>query len=266
MTPEGVLLDMPVAGVVSRAIAKFIDLLCLGALAFVVMIGVTFVLSQVDAQPMFYITMMGTAAFALAVGIPAGVEYLMKGRSPGKVVLGLRVVTLAGGPIGPMAAFLRALALPLVDLVAFAFPVGLMSVLATHWSQRVGDLLSGTMVITDRKVATRAVAASFFPPVGTDSIVASLDTSALTPDQYHVVRTMLVRAPQLTVAARTALADQLASDVCGVLRVNLPPGLASEPFLACVASAYQLRGGGHPVQPIVSSPVPWGTVHGVVQS
>lgn len=258
VTPEGVLLDVPVAGLVSRVLAKLIDMAVYASVAGAVMLGAAWLLSGVTAQPTFYVTMMVSLAFVLVVGLPALVEYLSGGRSLGKLLLGLRVVSMTGSPVGPMAVFLRSLALPTVDFISFVLPLGLVVAVLTHWSQRVGDLLAGTMVVTDRKVDARVQPASFFPPSGTEAIVASIETSSLTAEQYHLVRSFLVRAPTLTGLARQAIAADLATRVMVSLAMSTTFGLQPEAFLACVASAYQQRGGAYPVLPVVVAVPAWG--------
>jgi len=77
-------------------------------------------------------------------------EMAMGGQSLGKRLLGLRVVKVAGHPIGFYDSVLRNL-LRAADLVPFTYAVGALSVLFTRRFQRLGDLAAGTIVVHERK-------------------------------------------------------------------------------------------------------------------
>ena len=55
------------------------------------------------------------------------------------------------------------------------------------------------------------------------------------------MRSFLLRANELTPAARHHLAMRLANPLTAVLRHQPPAGVHPEPFLLCVAAAYQRR-------------------------
>jgi len=69
--------------------------------------------------------------------------------------------------------------------------------------------------------------------------VASLDISALDEDAYEVVRTYLLRVPELTAAARDHLALRLANPVAVRMGYTPPAWLHPYLFLVCVAAAWQ---------------------------
>jgi uncharacterized RDD family membrane protein YckC len=73
------------------------------------------------------------------------------GRTPGKQVVGLRVVTASGEPIGAVRALARA-------VVCVVFPVGLLWVIVSRRNRAVHDVLVGTAVIYDWIPRRRAVA------------------------------------------------------------------------------------------------------------
>ena len=73
--------------------------------------------------------------------------------------------------------------------------------------------------------------------------MASLDVSALTSEQYGVIRSFLLRVLELSPEARWSLAVKLANATALELRLTPPPGVGPELFLACVAAAYQRRHG-----------------------
>ncbi|MFH0945468.1 MAG: RDD family protein [Planctomycetota bacterium] len=91
-----------------------------------------------DAMLLFVLLFTGVLAFA----------DLAFGRSPGKSLLGLRVVALNGAAPSAGAATTRSLMLLLDWFWSFGL-VGMALVTFTRRRQRLGDLMAGTMVIRD---------------------------------------------------------------------------------------------------------------------
>lgn len=89
--------------------------------------------------------LLAFAAITLAyyfVGEAAG------GRTPGKQLVGLRVVRTDGTPAGPGPILVRTL-LRLVDSLPALYLVGFVVMLATGRQQRLGDLAAQTHVVAD---------------------------------------------------------------------------------------------------------------------
>lgn len=240
VTPEAVLLDLPSAGVGSRALARLVDLLGLGAVAMLLLAALSLVLISV---PELATVAQLLVVAVLLLGYWVAFETLLRGRTPGKALLGLRVVTREGGPIGFRHAMLRGL-IGIVEVFLTLGGVAVVSTLSTRRSQRFGDLAAGTIVVRERDAGRRALAVAFPPPPGYEAYCASLDVSAITDEQYGVIRAFLLRVLELTPAARDALAVRLANPAAVRMHHVPPPMLGPELFLACVASAYQVRHGG----------------------
>ena len=68
------------------------------------------------------------------------------GQSPGKRLLGVRVVGIDGGPVNAGQYWGRLVLLLSVD-GALSFLIGLVVMGSTTWRQRVGDLAAGTVVV-----------------------------------------------------------------------------------------------------------------------
>ena len=68
------------------------------------------------------------------------------GATPGKALLGIRVVRPDGSPAGPLRSVVRAVAW-LVDGIALLVPIALWSAWFTPGHRRVGDWLAGTFVV-----------------------------------------------------------------------------------------------------------------------
>ncbi len=206
VTPEAVVLDVETAGVASRVFAGIIDLLIQLAILFVGSIMLQ-LLGLVGSSTKLYVSLL--IALVL-MGYPVISETLMRGRTIGKRAMGLRAVTVEGAPIRLRHALLRMMG-GLVDRYLPPLGItGMLFVLGTSRHQRVGDLLAGTIVIRDPD-RTPLPAAVWFPvPPGCDAFAATIDPTAMTDEQYTVIRSFLMRNRELSVDARYALAADLA--------------------------------------------------------
>lgn len=238
VTPEAVELRFDTAGVPSRALAKAVDV---GLAGFAVLAAVA--IAVVAGGGGGWIAVATLVASVLALFAYPAVAEARYGRTVGKAATGLRVVTVEGGPARPRHTSIRA-ALQFVDLLVP--PIGVVGVLSTLLSpldQRLGDRVAGTLVLRIRSGATPTRAVAFPPLPGYEAYVATLDVSAVTPEQYEVLRSFLTRVGDLQPDARADLATQLAGRLSAVMAHPLPPGLHPELFCACVGAAYQQRHG-----------------------
>jgi hypothetical protein len=123
-------------------------------------------------------------------------------------------------------------------------PVGVtgsLMVLATRRHQRVGDLLAGTVVIRDPDRTPLPQAVWFPVPQGLDQFAATIDPTALTDQQYTVIRTFLMRNREFSADARHAVATDLATRVGVQLHHDRVTAVHPEAFLLCVVARYQRR-------------------------
>lgn len=246
VTPEAVVLDFDTAGAGSRILSEVVDLLIQGTILFALFFAAGLAASGgVELGQTAAIILVTVLTFLVLVGYPVAFESLWNGRTPGKAALGLRVVTVEGGPIRFRHAAIRGM-FALVEIWATAGSVALISVVLTRRNQRVGDLVAGTVVLRERSAtasSAEATAVSFPPLPGFDAYVRALDVSMLTTEQYGLVRSFLLRVDGLSPEARATLAVDLANSVATRLRHVPPPGMGPEAYLASVASAYQQRYG-----------------------
>jgi uncharacterized RDD family membrane protein YckC len=255
VTPEAVVLEFETASVGSRALAQGIDLFARLAL----LLGLSTVLGIV--APVFTDTgaviVLIVAGFLLVFGYPALLEMRWNGQTVGKRAMGLRVVTVEGAPVGLRHTAIRSM----LAVIDFALPpIGVAAticVLFNRRNQRLGDLLAGTMVLREKTGAAFPVPVSFPPLPGYDTYARSLDVGGITPDQYGVIRSFLIRVNELDPAARAGVGTRLANAVAVAMHHTPPPGVTPEAFLVSVAAAYQLRLGGPPV-PLPPWISPWG--------
>jgi hypothetical protein len=183
------------------------------------------------------------ALFLIFFGYPIVSETVWSGRTLGKAAMGLRVVTREGAPVRFRHAAIRG-ALSLVDLYLFLGAVAVVSSLLTRDGQRLGDLAAGTLVLRERTARANAASMTFPVPSGWESYVASLDVSAVSTEQYGVIRDLLLRVNELSDDARGHLGIRLANPMAQAMNHEPPAGVGAESFLVCVAAAYQQRRGG----------------------
>jgi uncharacterized RDD family membrane protein YckC len=146
-----VTLDLPLAGIGTRALAQALDLLLLGALAVVAVLAIAqFSFRLGSAGPLVLLPIL---ALALPWAYFIAFELALGGQSPGKRVLSLRVVRDDGGEIGPLASIVRNLLRP-IDFLPAAYGVGLVVMFLNRHQKRLGDLAAGTVVVREaRRVA-----------------------------------------------------------------------------------------------------------------
>lgn len=261
VTPEAVVVDLPLAGVGTRAAALALDLLIQFAATLVLVLLLGVAVSRTDADVPAWVVVVAFLTLYVAVfwGYPIAMETLTRGRTVGKLALGLRVVTVEGAPVRFRHAFIRA-AFGLVDVHLLSGLIGLVTALTTRRTQRLGDLAAGTLVVRERAPAGATHAVAFTVPHGLEGYAATLDVSAIGPREYATVRQFLLRAGQLSAPARQQLAAQIATPLAGRMQHQPPPGISPETFLLCVAARAQQRSGaaGGPPAGRVATPPPAG--------
>ena len=237
------MLELRLATLGSRVLAILLDLsIQLTALA-LLLLGLAGVSAATSASLPGWVAVVIVTflVFLVIFGYPAIFETMWNGKTVGKRVLGIRVVTTEGAPIRFRHAAIRA-ALELVDF--FIPPGGLVaciSVLVTRDDQRLGDLAAGTIVVHERSANPSAAPVWFPAPRGYEPYTAALDVAALDAEDYELVRSFLLRANTLTPGARIQVAGRLARPIGRLVHQLPPPGMPDELFLACVAAAYQQR-------------------------
>jgi uncharacterized RDD family membrane protein YckC len=168
-----------------------------------------------------------TAAIVVIVGYPATFETLSRGRSPGKIALGLRVVSDDGGPERFRQALVRALA-AVVEIWLLSGAPALISSLLSAKGKRLGDVFAGTFVIQERLPARRGAPAALSvvpPPLA--GWAAALELSGLTDHTAETAASFLRRFPELTPEARDEFGQRIAAAVAAQSWRPAPAGRAT---------------------------------------
>jgi uncharacterized RDD family membrane protein YckC len=237
-TPEGVSLELTLAGLGSRAVAGGLDLVFKGLLVGLLLI----------------VVVAAVGAGGVAVILPAAVlamllydvlfETLGGGRTIGKRMGGLRVVRSSGRPVDLVASMTRNV-LRLVDGMPLSYLPTIVSIVVTQRNQRPGDLAADTVVIRDRRAIDRVqpgfeAPAAAAPAPAPVTAGASWDVSAVPAEDLATVRAFLERRHGLAGEARVRLAAQLD----GALRPRVGGADESDPerFLEILYDAKRARG------------------------
>ncbi|HVF75265.1 MAG TPA: RDD family protein [Acidimicrobiales bacterium] len=229
---EGAHVELRIAGVASRALAAAIDL-ALGTMAIFALTG-GLAMWQGELSSWWLGSGPAFAVLAVVVGLPLASELLFAGATPGKTLLGLRVVAGDGGLLTAQALLVRNV-LRVVDALPFPYGVGLAAAVVSDRGQRLGDLAAGTVVVRQIAVDTAALAPPTATALGWAASRTTVDpriwdTAGLADDDLRAVRRFLERRATLPPGLRTWAADELARRV-GPKLVGAPTDLPSEALL-----------------------------------
>lgn len=152
--PERVWIDFIPASYGSRSLAYLLDFICRWTIVgfiFVVLLffdtGISLILSLFDGSyRSFLLAIAVLVVFVIEWGYPIFFDVVFHGVSPGKKLVGLRVVDEAGLAVTFHASLIRNIFL-IIDLLPLLGVVGLISMVSTKRSQRLGDLAARTMVV-----------------------------------------------------------------------------------------------------------------------
>lgn len=153
-TTDGVDLTLSIAGIGSRSFAFLIDWHVRLLLAMAWVLAISQVLPLLPDRvvsgtfAMFYLLVL--PAVVLYLLYHPVVEVLMRGRTPGKRLTGVRVVTTQGQTPGIGALLIRNV-FRLVDWLPFFYLVGMTAALVTARQVRLGDLAAGTVLVYDER-------------------------------------------------------------------------------------------------------------------
>ncbi len=235
VTGDAVALDVEVAQLPVRALGVLIDLLIILAGYLVAILLWAAALPRFDDALNAAILIIFTVT--VIVGYPVAMETATRGRSVGKMVMGLRVISDDGGPERFRQALFRALAGFVEIWMLFGGPAVIASLLSAN-GKRIGDMFAGTVVISER--GPRSVAPPMMPPA-LAWWAASLELSGLGPQQADMARQFLTRAAQLNPAVRDQMAHRITAEVVSRISPPPPPDAPPQHILAAVLAERHRR-------------------------
>lgn len=204
-TPENVSFGYEVAGIGSRFIAALIDNFILTVLLIGLNIAILVLIGSLAGDPAtleqgieqteedwvvgLIIALYALLNFAIWWGYYLLFEWLWHGQTIGKRTVHIRVVRSDGAPVSFVPVAVRNL-VRIIDLLPFAYAVGVITMFCNRQSRRLGDFAAGTLVVKDQGELTLESLMSAIPTVAPSKYRTALPdtqspepTPELTPDQ-----------------------------------------------------------------------------------
>lgn len=249
-TPEQVVIEYRIAGLGSRSIAWLIDQVLM--LAGLIIAGQF--LSRLPGPARVAVEYI--ALFAVQIGYAMVFEALWDGQTPGKRLLGIRVIDARGFSVSPVSVLVRNVVRAL-DFLPIAYGIGGMAALLDPLGRRVGDLAAGTIVVSERHPAIpRRVAEGFSRPNSLDR--PEIRTRALRripPALREYILSLLLRRDRLDDDARIDLFERTADLLARRLEIPRESFLSGERLVEDVAAILYARRS----TPLGSAPDPSGS-------
>lgn len=235
-TPENAVFSFELAGPASRALAWLADRVAVAmgtALAGVLLSGANAVAAG-----------LGTALFLIVYfvldwGYHVGFEWHANGQTPGKRLLGLRVVSDRGLRLTLAQAVIRNLLRILDGLPALYLLGGAWATFEAH-GRRLGDLAAGTVVV---RVGRRAAPSGLRPATDRgrrrpwEAGAAGHVRRRLSAEEGDLVLTLALRREQLDLPVRVELFRRVSEHLQARLSDRKPPSLSDENYVLQVAAA-----------------------------
>ncbi|HEY3898651.1 MAG TPA: RDD family protein [Chthoniobacter sp.] len=219
-TPEGIDFSFALAGPVARCLAWVMDL-------FVTIL--LWLLIVRLAQPAMILfadiatALMILALFVVYIGYGLVLEWMWRGQTLGKRLVGLRVVDADGLRLQFHQVLLRNL-MRMVDALPFFYFVGGLACLLSRRAQRLGDLAANTVVVYNTKLLEpnldQLLSGKFNSLRQHPHLEARL-RQRISPDEARLALRALVRRDELEPIARVTLFSELAEHFKSI--VTFPP-------------------------------------------
>lgn len=220
-TPEFVSLQFQLAGLGSRAAAFIIDQVIL-MIANIVIILIPLLIIMFQPKTMFG-TDMDTVVIAIIIilmfvinwGYFFAFEYFMGGRTPGKKMMGIRVIQENGHSITLLSSFIRNL-LRIIDSLPAYYLLGIAMIFFHSKHKRVGDLVAGTIVVHERKAKKQKKLTALEKEIGqrglskNDLVIDEWALKSIDTKDWNLVNTYTNRLLQLPLHEKTKLTKQVA--------------------------------------------------------
>lgn len=237
VTGEGVALDLPAASLGLRLASGLLDVLATLASLVVLYLALAVATLPFGDEALFLAATVLASILAF-LAIPVTLETLTRGRSLGKLALGLRTVRDDGGPISFHHALVRAL-IGFVEIYAFSGVPAFFSIMLSTRGKRLGDYAAGTYVVRDR-VPLRLPPPPAMPPQ-LQSWARRTDLAALPTGTALAVRQFLGRVSTLDPVSRERVGRALLGDVLPHVAPSPPPGAPPELVLAAIVAERRRR-------------------------
>ncbi len=210
LSPDQVRIELPLAAFTRRLAAYLIDQAIFLALLSLLLL-LTYLATGRLGEPWernLLTPLVGVSLLLLTIhGWHILFEYRWRGATPGKVLMGIRVVGEDGTAPTLGQCFYRNL-LRLADFMPSLYVLGVLLIWVTPRAQRLGDLVAGTLVVESEPQPLA-------PPRPEESPTARLSRSerAAKPAEADLLAHYFMRRPDLSQEVREELAVEVARAV-----------------------------------------------------
>ena len=227
-TPEQVALEFSLASIGSRFLALALDTLIQGICAAILFLLAIFAVGFATA--LAGLVMPGEPGpwilgalilgwFILYAGYFDIFEAVWNGQTPGKRVVGLRVIHESGRPVSLYEAVLRNV-VRIADQMPGIYAVGIIAVFVTERSQRLGDLAAATVVVHETLVDATLPETAVMRSAG--SAAPHYGAARLSSEEIGLIELFFRRRAELDGVARVRMAGQIADRVRERLDITGP--------------------------------------------
>lgn len=238
-------LHLTVAGIGSRFLALAVDTLIQVGAGIVVLVvlgllGVAGVFAGMRQSPLWVLAALVFAAFLLMFGYFAAFEIAWNGQTPGKRIVGIRVVKDSGRPLTPAETIGRNL-LRIVDQLPALYALGVLVALLNAQNKRLGDFIAGSIVIREGTLGELKPiwhSVSTAPPP-----LALLGPSALSVEDLVLIDTFLNRRSTLASDVRSRMAVQILERLKPKLSLRDDDSSSAESILEALVYQRRTTGG-----------------------
>ena len=217
-TPEQVHLEFTLAGVGSRFMAAFLDIV-IEIIGYLILLFLSFLLFSTGllnkSGSIWWTAIVGMIVFCINWGYYATFEAVWKGQTPGKRWAGIRVIKDSGRPINAFEAITRNL-IRIVDFLPGFYGVGVITMLLNAKNRRLGDYVAGTIVVHES--SDRESSIFFNTPTKTEFVLHQ--AAGLTLQEAELIEAFLARRLDLPMDVRMANSKRIADMIS--TRLNVP--------------------------------------------
>ncbi len=244
VTGEAVVLDLAVARFPVRILAEMIDIAV--ELIAIFFVGGSLTQAAGHLNPASAAALSIVSYVLIIIAYPVTFETLSRGRTLGKLALGIRVVSDDGGPERFRQALIRALAGTFIEIwppiSLIGMPIGLTSSMVSAKGKRLGDLFAGTFVVQERTPRRPELPAlyTYIPPPLLDW-AHHVELSRLPEHTAAAASSYLRRYPQLRKEARLGIGMALTSEVFAHVSPPPPAAIPADIYLGAILTIRRTR-------------------------
>lgn len=216
-TPENVAFGYNLAGIGSRFLAATVDSLLIVIIQAILLLPIIYILFRqgffVGLAETWAIGLISLLSFVFLWGYYILFELIWNGQSPGKRLVGIRVIRSDGTPITLSEVLIRNL-VRIIDFLPSAYGVGVITMFVDKLSRRLGDMAAGTLVIHDVGTFSIEAIKPYAAPIlraglSEETILQGFPVGQLSQADLQLIEEYLQRRKSLDLATRHQLSPQV---------------------------------------------------------